>query len=79
MQNEIAVVWATIKFDEQLKAWSSFTFWVVVVSVIVTLGFTVVVFIGGLGDLRYLLKSLNEPRESEGTGGSGDDLDGEGR
>lgn len=51
---------AWIQFSEQLAPWSEWTFWVVLVSVILTLGFTVAVFIGGLGDLRYLLRALGE-------------------
>lgn len=49
-----------IKFDPSLGYWSPFTFWTVVISVIMTLGFTVVIFIGGIGDLRYLLRSIAE-------------------
>lgn len=49
-----------IRFDPSLGLWSPFTFWTVVISVILTLGFTVVVFFGGLSDLRYLLKSMDE-------------------
>jgi hypothetical protein len=49
-----------IQFDPSLGLWSPFTFWTVVISVILTLGFTVVVFFGGLSDLRYLLKSMDE-------------------
>ncbi len=49
-----------IEFDPSLGYWSPFTFWTVVISVVLTLGFTVVVFIGGIVDLRYLLKSMDE-------------------
>jgi hypothetical protein len=49
-----------IEFDPSLGYWSPFTFWTVVISVILTLGFTVVVFIGGLADLRYLLTAIDE-------------------
>jgi hypothetical protein len=51
---------AFIQFDSQLGFWSPLTFWIVVVSVILTLGFTAFVFIGGVGDLRFLLKSFDE-------------------
>jgi hypothetical protein len=51
---------AFIQFDPGLGWWSPFTFWTVVISVILTLGFTVAVMIGGIGDLRYLLKAMDE-------------------
>ncbi len=55
---------AFIKFNSQWTAWSAFTFWMVVVSIIITLGFTVVVFFGGLGDLRFLLQSMNQEKDT---------------
>jgi hypothetical protein len=51
---------AWIRFSDQLWPWSALTFWMVVVSVVLTLGFTVAVFIGGLTDLRFLLGALDE-------------------
>jgi hypothetical protein len=51
---------AWIQFSDQLWPWSAVTFWMVVISVISTLGFTVAVFIGGLADLRFLLSALDE-------------------
>ena len=51
-----------IKFSPELGWWSSGTFWVVVISLILNLGFTVVVIIGGIGDLRYLLRAMDEER-----------------
>jgi len=51
---------AWIQFSDQLWPWSAFTFWMVVISVILTLAFTVAVFIGGMSDLRYLLRALDE-------------------
>ena len=57
---------AWIEFTNQnFRGWSVFTFWTVVISVILTLGFTVVVFFGGLGDLRYLLNAMDEPSTDE--------------
>ena len=38
------------------------TFWIVAVSIVLNLGFTIVVIIGGIGDLRYLLRALDEER-----------------
>ena len=54
-----------IEFDPSLGIWSPFTFWTVLISVILTLGFTVAVFFGGLADLRHLLKSMNEEAVDE--------------
>jgi hypothetical protein len=51
---------AWIEFSERLSPWSGLTFWMVLVSVILTLGFTVAVLIGGLADLRFLLRALDE-------------------
>lgn len=51
---------AWIPFSDQLWLWSASTFWMVVISVVLTLGFTVAVFIGGLSDLRFLLSALDE-------------------
>lgn len=51
---------AFIQFDPSLGWWSPFTFWTVIVSVVLTLGFTVAVLIGGLSDLRFLLKAMDE-------------------
>lgn len=51
---------AWITFDPNLGWYSPITFWTVMISVVLTLGFTLVVFVGGLGDIRYLLRSLEE-------------------
>ena len=56
---------AWIHFGEAFWPWSPFTFWTVIVSVVLTLGFTVVVFFGGLADLRFLLRALSEERTDE--------------
>lgn len=53
---------AWIEFGEQLGLWSSATFWLTVVSIVLTLGFTIVVFFGGFADLRFLLRALDEER-----------------
>lgn len=55
---------AWIDFDPGLGFWSPFTFWVLIISVILTLGFTVAIFIGGIGDLRFLIRSLDEEQQS---------------
>lgn len=56
---------AMIEFSESVGFWSKFVFWFAAINVIVTLGFTVVVIIGGLFDLKYLFAALKEPRDSE--------------
>jgi hypothetical protein len=52
-----------IEFSPELGWWSKGVFWYVVINLFLCIGFTIVVFIGGLFDLRYLLKSLDEARE----------------
>lgn len=52
---------AFIEFAQEFRLASAFVFWVFTISVVLTLGFTVVVFFGGLGDLRFLLRALDEP------------------
>ena len=54
---------AFIHFNSQFSGWSAFTFWVVIVSIVITLGFTVVVFCGGIGDLRFLLQNMEMPSD----------------
>lgn len=58
-----------ITFNQELGLWSAFIFWTVVVSVILTLGFTVVVFVGGLADLRYLLAAMDEEQPDDSDDG----------
>jgi hypothetical protein len=48
-----------ITFSSEFGLSSAFTFWMVVLSIILTLGFTVVVFFGGLADLRFLLRAMD--------------------
>jgi hypothetical protein len=55
---------AFIQFSSQFAWWSAFTFWIVIVSIVITLGFTLVVFSAGIGDLRFLITSMDEPPES---------------
>jgi hypothetical protein len=54
-----------IKFNPEWSGWSAFTFWIVLVSILLTLAFTVVVFFCGLSDLRFLLRALDEERVDE--------------
>lgn len=58
-----------IEFSENIKFWSAFTFWFVAVNIVVTIGFTVVVIIGGVFDLKFLFKSLKEQTMDESDDG----------
>jgi hypothetical protein len=59
-----------ITFSPQFPGWSAFTFWAVAISIPLTLAFTLAIFIGGLRDLAYLLRSLDEedPDHNESIG-----------
>jgi hypothetical protein len=48
-----------IQFSPELGWWSIMTFWIVVISIILNLAFTLVVMVGGIRDLRWLLKSMD--------------------
>jgi|GEM_PF-2689559 len=62
---------AWIEFTtEGFGGWSRFTFWTVIISVILTLGFTVAVFIGGIGDLRFLLQAMGQDTSDDAGEGS---------
>ena len=63
-------MFALISFSDKFHAWSAFVFWTVLVSVLITLAFTLVVFVGGIADLRFLLRAMNQPLD-------GDDQDGQ--
>ncbi len=54
-----------IHFNPEFGFWSAMIFWMVLVSIVLTLGFTVAVFFGGLADLRYLLKAMGEEQVDE--------------
>lgn len=58
-----------IHFSDDFYAWSAVTFWVTFVSIVLTLGFTFVIFIGGLFDLRFLIRSLDEVPEEHNDDG----------
>jgi hypothetical protein len=60
---------AFIQFDPALGWWTKAVFWYVVVNIILCLGFTVVVIIGGIGDLRFLLKSMDQEQVDESDDG----------
>ena len=49
-----------IEFSETIGFWSMFTFWYVAVNMVITVIFTVVVIVGGCGDLRFLMRSLKD-------------------
>ena len=49
-----------IEFSEDIGFWSVFVFWCAFTNTFACLGFTVVVIIGGIFDLRYLFRSLRE-------------------
>lgn len=65
------MIFAAMQFDPEFPLASAFVFWVFVISVILTLGFTIAVFFGGLGDLRFLLRALDEPATDAGDAGQG--------
>jgi hypothetical protein len=58
-----------IQFSSELGWWSSGTFWIVVVSIALNLVFTIVVAIGGISDLRFLLKAMDEEVADESDDG----------
>jgi hypothetical protein len=49
-----------IDFSPEIGFWSAFVFWFAVVNTVATVLFTIVVIIGGVFDLRYLFKALEE-------------------
>jgi len=49
-----------IHFSPNLGLWSEALFWYVAANMLVCLPFTVVVIVGGISDLRFLLRSLGE-------------------
>lgn len=49
-----------IEFDPTLGFWSPFVYWFVTVNAILCGLFTLVVIIGGVFDLRFLFKALND-------------------
>jgi hypothetical protein len=49
-----------IQFSPEIGLWSKFIFWYVVINALVSLVFVVVVTIGGISDVRYLLRAIRE-------------------
>ena len=49
-----------MQFSPETGFWSPFIFWFVVVNAFVSLGFIIVVTVGGVCDVQYLLRSLGE-------------------
>jgi hypothetical protein len=54
-----------IHFSSNIEFWSPAMFWYVAANMIVCLPFTAIVIIGGISDLRYLLRSLGEEEIDE--------------
>ncbi len=46
--------------DPNIGPWSRFVFWFAIINTLATMGFTVVVIIGGIFDLKFLFKALRE-------------------
>lgn len=67
---------ASIQFDPALGWWTKAVFWYVAANIVLCLGFTVVVIIGGISDLRFLLKSMDEEQVDETDDGQVRDADG---
>lgn len=51
---------ATTSPSASLSFWSGFVYWFAIANVILTIGFTFVVIVGGFFDLRYLFRALRE-------------------
>ncbi|MCC6240808.1 MAG: hypothetical protein IT448_10975 [Phycisphaerales bacterium] len=49
-----------IHFSPEIGWWSKAIFWYVFINLWMCIGFAVVVFIGGISDLKYLLKAMDE-------------------
>lgn len=49
-----------MQFAPELGLWSPLIFWYCLVNALLSLGFTVVVIVGGSRDLRFLLRALKE-------------------
>ena len=51
------------RFSQDVGPWSPIIFWFVTINAFLTLGFILVVIVGGLSDLRFLLRALREEAE----------------
>jgi len=49
-----------IHFSPEIGWWSKAVFWYVFANLWLCIGFTIVVFIGGIFDLKYLLTAMDE-------------------
>ena len=49
-----------IHFSPEIGFWSKFTFWFVLINSVVSIAFVLVVMVGGLFDVRYLLRAMRE-------------------
>lgn len=58
-----------IQFNPEIGSWSPFIFWYVAINAVLCAVFTLVVAIGGMFDLRYLLRSLREEHVDESDDG----------
>lgn len=56
---------SVLNIISSMSFWSPFTFWYVAINVFVTLAFMVVIIIGGIFDLKFLFKSLQETEVDE--------------
>ena len=54
-----------IEFSPELGFWSPFIFWFCLINALLSVGFTFVVIVGGLFDLRFLLHSLKNETPDE--------------
>lgn len=45
-------------YFQSIEFWSAFMYWFIGINVVVTFLFTIVVIIGGIFDLKFLLKAL---------------------
>ena len=59
----------SIQFNPEIGNWSPFIFWYVAINAVLCAVFTMVVVIGGIFDLRYLLRSLREEHVDESDDG----------
>ncbi len=49
-----------IHFSSEIGFWSPFIFWFVLINAIGCILFTLVVIVGGISDLRFLFRALQE-------------------
>jgi hypothetical protein len=59
-----------MEYFQSLEFWSKFMFWFVNINIVLTMFFTVVVVIGGIFDLKFLLKALRTEVTNDKDNGS---------